>query len=175
MFVNLLRLISGAVIFRIRWLQARCGNCKMKICMVSSPGGHLREIIQLEPVFKPHSYFFIINDRTPLKQEILERTYFISRSQRDWKFFLNLVEAFQILRKERPDVIISTGAGCIVPVSIVAKIFFGCPTIYIESFAAVYRPTLTGRIMYRLADKFLYQWEYLSRVYPKGIDSGSIF
>jgi UDP-N-acetylglucosamine:LPS N-acetylglucosamine transferase len=147
----------------------------MKICLVSSAGGHLYQLIQLEPLFSSHDHFFIINNRTPLKDGILNRAYFISRSHKDWKFFLNLVEAFRVLRKERPDVIISTGAGCIVPVSIVAKLFFGCPTIYIESFAAVYRPTLTGRIMYRLADKFLYQWEYLSRVYPKGIYSGSIF
>ena len=147
----------------------------MNICLVCSAGGHLRQIIQLEPVIKEHSYFFIINNSTPLKKEILDRTYFISRSHKDWKFFLNLVEAFKILRKERPDIIITTGAGCAVPVTIIGKIFFKCPVIYIESFAAIHRPTLTGRIMYWIADRFLYQWEYLKQFYPKATFSGAIF
>ena len=147
----------------------------MKICLVCSAGGHLRQLIQLEPVFGRHEHFFIINNRTPLKREILERTYFIARSHKDWKFLVNLVEAFRILLKERPDVIISTGAGCAVPVALVAKLFFRHPVIYIESFAAVHRPTLTGRIMYRMADKFLYQWEHLANFYPRATYAGAIF
>ena len=147
----------------------------MKICLVSSAGGHLRQIMQLATVFRQYHYFFIINNRVPLKAEILDKTYFIARSHKDWKFFLNLIEAFIILKKEKPDVILTTGAGCAVPVSIVGKIFFHCAIIYIESFAAVSRPTLTGRIMYRIADKFLYQWKYLSNYYPKGLFAGGIY
>lgn len=147
----------------------------MKVCLVSSPGGHLRQLLQLEPTLRKYSYFYIINRRSPLKDEILKKSYFISRSHKDWKFFLNLVEAFNILRKERPGVIISTGAGCAVPVSLVGKFIFGCRVVFIESFAALRKPTLTGRIMYFISDVFYYQWEGLSRYYPKGIYGGTIY
>jgi len=146
-----------------------------KICLVSSPGGHLEQILQLEPICKKYEYFFIVNDIKYLRRDILERTHFITKSQRDWKFFINLIEAFRIFYKERPSVIISTGAGCAIPVSLVGKFIFECKVIYIESFASVYRPTLTGRIMYYIADLFIYQWEYLRQYFQKGILGGPIF
>ena len=146
----------------------------MKICITSSVGGHLTEVMQLKEIYLKYEHFFILNDKNNLPEELKEKTYFITHSERDWKFLVNLYEALKILWKERPDVIISTGAGPAVPISIISK-FFGCSIIFIESFAAVKHPTLTGRIMYYLADKFYYQWKYLEKFYPKGIYGGSIF
>lgn len=146
----------------------------MKICIISSVGGHLTEVLQLKDIYMKYDFFFVINDKRNISEEINERAYFITHSERDWKFLINLYEAFNIFRKERPNVILSTGAGPAVPVSLVGK-FFGCSIIFIESFAAVERPTLTGRIMYYIADKFFYQWEKLGKYYPKGIYGGSIF
>lgn len=150
-------------------------NGRLKICIVSSVGGHLRDMLQLMPVYGRYEHFYIINDRKQLRKDVMEKTYFIAHSERDWKFFLNLAEAYRILAKERPHVVLSTGAGPAVPVSLVAKYAFGCRVIFIEHFTAVYKPTLTGRIMYRLADRFLYQWRYLRRFFPKGTYGGWVY
>jgi UDP-N-acetylglucosamine:LPS N-acetylglucosamine transferase len=97
-----------------------------------------------------------------------DRTYFISHSERDWKLIVNLVEALLILRKEKPFLILSTGAGPIVPFSIIGKLFFKIKIVYIESIASILRPSLSGRIMYRIADKFYFQWKDLKYFFPKG-------
>jgi len=48
------------------------------------------------------------------------------------------------------------------------------PTVYIEISTTVTTPSLSGRIMYYLADKFFYQWKDLESVFPKGTYGGLI-
>jgi len=145
----------------------------MKICIVSSSGGHLTEVQMLRPAYAQFEHFFVLNFKVALMDQMIGRTYFIKHSERDLKFFINLVESFKILWKERPDIILSTGAGPAVPVSLMGRYFFSCKIIFIETMAAVYKPSLTGRIMYKFADHFYYQWPYLSKYYPRGIFGGS--
>lgn len=140
---------------------------KKKICIVSSCGGHLTEIRVLLPVISEYNYFYVLNDKAILAQDMQDKTYFITHSERDWKFFKNLWESFTIIIKERPHVLISTGAGPIVPFSLVGKLF-GIKTIYIETMASAEKPSLTGRIMYYLTKSFYYQWPCLEKYFPKG-------
>lgn len=144
-----------------------------KICIVSSCGGHLTEIRTLIPVYSAYEHFYVLNDKAILATDMQNKTYFITHSERDWKFFKNLWEAYKIIKKEKPSVLISTGAGPIVPFSIVGKLF-GIKTIYIETLAGVIKPTLTGRIMYHLADHFYYQWSSLKKFFPKGECIGTL-
>ncbi len=145
----------------------------VKIALVSSCGGHLTDVRALRPVYEGHEHFYVLNDRAILPKDMEGKTIFIRHSERDWLFFLNLWEAWRILRKERPNLILSTGAGPVVPFALVGKVL-GIPTVYIEISASVTEPSLSGRIMYRLADKFFYQWEGLRRYFPKGIYGGLI-
>ena len=101
------------------------------------------------------------------------KTYFIRHSERDWLVFVNLWEAWQILRNERPGLILSTGAGPVVPFSLAGKIL-GIPTLFVETFTRPHAPSLTGRIMYRLADRFFYQWQELGRYFPRGTYGGPL-
>src|SRR5947209_2265190 len=101
------------------------------------------------------------------------KTNFIRHSERDWRFLVNLWEAWKILRKEKPGIILSTGAGPVVPFSLVGKLF-GIKTIFIETFTRVTKPSLTGLIMYWLADRFFYQWKTLESYFPKGVYGGPL-
>jgi beta-1,4-N-acetylglucosaminyltransferase len=143
----------------------------MRICIVSSCGGHLTEVRALKPLYERCEHFYVLNKRIALPTDMRERTVFIRHSERDLLFFVNLWEAWRILKKERPDVMISTGAGLIVPFALIGKLL-NIPTIYIETGASVTTPSLTGRIMYRLADRFFYQWKELERFFPKGVFGG---
>jgi len=146
----------------------------MKICVVSSCGGHLTEVRRLKPAYEKYAHFYVLNDKAILPADMQGKTYFIAHSERDWKFFLNLWEAFQILRKERPRVILSTGAGPAVPFAIVGRLFFGTKVVFIETITSVRSASLTGRIMYRLAQRFFYQWKSLSDVFPRGEYGGPL-
>jgi UDP-N-acetylglucosamine:LPS N-acetylglucosamine transferase len=146
----------------------------MKICIVSSCGGHLTEARCLKPAYEAYEHFFVLNDKAILPADMSNKTYFIAHSERDWKFFLNLWEAFQILRKERPNVILSTGAGPAVPFAIVGRVFFRTRVLFIETVASITKPSLTGRIMYWLAHDFFYQWKPLKQFFPKAKYGGAL-
>ena len=53
--------------------------------------------------------------------------------------------------------------------------FFGlfhCSIVYVESFARVKSLSMSGHIMYHLADKFVVQWEGLCARYPRAVYAG---
>ena len=144
-----------------------------KICIVSSCGGHLTEVRLLHPVYSLHDHFYVINSDIILPEDMKNSTHFIKHSERDLLFFVNLWEAWKILRMEQPTLILSTGAGPVVPFAIVGKLL-KVPTIFIETFTRVNEPSLTGKIMYYLADRFIYQWKSLEHFFPKGIYGGPL-
>ena len=138
-----------------------------RLCLVSSGGGHLTELLALRGAYANRDHFFVLNRRLSLPTEMQGRTFFICHSERDWRFFVNLWEAWRILRRERPSLILSTGAGPAVPFALVGK-WLGIPSVFVECSTQILRPSLTGRIMYYLADRFYYQWDSLKQCYPRG-------
>ncbi len=146
----------------------------MKVCIVSSCGGHLTEVRCLRSSYERYDHFYVLNDRAILPADMEGRTYFISHAERDWKVVLNLWEAYRILRRERPDVILSTGAGPAVPFAVVARLFSGARIVFVETITRIRKPSLTGRIMYRLAHRFYYQWESLRPFFPEARCGGPL-
>ena len=146
----------------------------MKICIVSSCGGHLTEARMMRAAYARYPHFYVLNDKVCLPKDMQGRTMFITHSERDWKFLLNLWEAWRILRRERPTAIFSTGAGPAVPFAIVGRLLFGVRVIYVESITRISHPSLTGRLMYWIAHKFFYQHQPLERYFPKGRYGGPL-
>ena len=86
----------------------------------------------------------------------------------------NTVLAWKVLKREKPDLIISSGAAVAVPFFYLGKLF-GAKLIYIEVFDRIDKPTMTGKLVYPIVDKFIVQWDEMKKVYPKAINLGSIF
>jgi len=143
------------------------------ICIVSSCGGHLTEVRTLKPVYERYEHFYVLNAQVLLPEDMEGRTHFIHHSERDWWFVVNLWEAWRLLRRYRPHLIVSVGAGPVVPFALIGKLL-GIPTLFVETFTRVRTPSLTGRIMYRLADRFFYQWSSLAPFFPKGVCGGPL-
>jgi UDP-N-acetylglucosamine:LPS N-acetylglucosamine transferase len=140
----------------------------MKILIVSSVGGHLDEIMELHEGLQGHHVSLVVNEECELPSFAFERVYRIAHAERDWRVALNLAEAARILLAEDPDVLLSAGAGPVVPFAVLAKLCGRPRVVFLESAAAVDRPTLTGRLMYRLSQVFLYQWPTLDKYFPRG-------
>jgi UDP-N-acetylglucosamine:LPS N-acetylglucosamine transferase len=104
---------------------------------------------------------------------MLGRTMFITHAERDWRVLVNFVEAWRILHSKRPSVILSTGAGPLVPFAVVGKIL-GIPTIFVETFNRVTEPSLTGRIVKYITPFVFYQWRTLERWYHGGKYGGTL-
>ena len=111
---------------------------KKKIGVVSSCGGHLTEVRLLRRFYEPRVCFYVVDDRIILPQDMEGRTYVATHSERDLRFFVNLWEAWKILRKEKPDLILSAGAGIVVPFALWAKVF-RVPVVFVETLTRVNR------------------------------------
>ena len=148
----------------------------MKICLIASAGGHLKEILQLEKWYSHQDRYFVTFAREDgLSLSKKEKVHFVTCPARNpLKFIFNFFQSLKILIKERPDVVISTGADAALATCYLAKIF-GKKLIYIESFCRPSKPSITGKLIYPIADLFIYQWKEVGENYPKGKFGGSIF
>lgn len=149
----------------------------MKVCLVGSSGGHMNHLYLLKPFWKDKDRFWVTFDkedaRSLLQGEKVYPCYF--PTNRNIKNLIkNTFLAFKVIRKERPKIIISTGAAVAVPFFYIGKIY-GAKTIYIEVFDRIDSPTMTGKIVYPITDIFIVQWEEMKKVYPKAINLGGIF
>lgn len=152
---------------------------KLKICFVSSSGGHWEELMCLKEIARKYDSFFITEEGGQADDSKLERLYTFPQINRDEQYFIIkfiklFYQSWKIMKSEKPDVLITTGALLSFPFCFVSKIM-GCKLIYIESFARIYNPSLTGRIVYKFADLFLVQWKSMLKVYPKAKYVGTIF
>lgn len=149
---------------------------RLRICLVSSVGGHFRELLQLRRLYAAHGHFYVLNDRMESPGGLAARMIRITHAERGWKQLLNFFEAGRILRRLRPDLIVTTGASPAVVFGILAR-WFRIPMVFVEGSYAVQRPTLSGWLVYhlRLAELFLYQWPTLKKCYPRGTYAGLIY
>lgn len=150
---------------------------KLKVCLVGSSGGHLTHLYMLKPFWQDKDRFWVTFDkedaRSLLEGEKMYPCYY--PSNRSIKaLIINTVKAIKIIPKERPDLIISSGAAPAIPFFYIGKLF-GAKTIYIEVFDRIDAPTIAGKLCYPVTDKFIVQWEEMKQVYPKAINLGSIF
>lgn len=148
----------------------------MKICLAASTGGHLTELLRLTEVWQERPHFFVI-PRSLVAKELSrrEKVYLINKAdyRHPWRLLCMLVRCTWIMLKERPDVVVSTGAavGCIL--CVLGKLAF-MRIIWIEDISHVDRLTLSGQIVMHFADLFLVQWPELAERYKQARYVGSI-
>ncbi len=136
---------------------------RKKIALVSSHGGHLTELLELAPAFAECNTFYFCYDAETTRR--LPNAYLTPNRPYDpLQFLINLVRLWRIFSKERPDLLVSTGAEIAIPAFLVAKLR-RVPSVYIECGAQVTRPSLTGRVVIHLADRFFVQWPELVPAY----------
>lgn len=150
-----------------------------KICFIASTGGHFEQLMMLKPLMDKYDSF-IVTEKTGysvIKDD--KRIYYLKQVNRHEKTFIfkmivNLFISFKIFIIEKPDLVISTGALATIPMCLLSK-FFRKKVIFIESFAKVTSPTLTGKLVYKFADQFYVQWEQMKEHYPDAICKGGIY
>lgn len=150
-----------------------------KICFAASAGGHFEQLLMLKPLMKKHDSFVITEEtgyRAVIEEEQMYYMKQVNRKEKDFIFcmLVNLFRSIKIYRKEKPDVVITTGVLAMIPMCLIAKLY-GKKLIYIESFAKVRSATKTGKLMYMFADQFYVQWPQMKEVYPNAIYLGGIY
>ena len=155
-----------------------------RICFASSSGGHFEQLMCLKDgLMKKYPSFVVTEETSGTKDtkhvQDIDMYYLELINRKEKKFFRLLIKntcrSYSILKKERPDIIITTGVLAVIPLCLMGKFLFGAKLIYIESFAKTDTPTLTGKLLYRFADKFMVQWESMLKVYPKAVYKGGLY
>jgi UDP-N-acetylglucosamine:LPS N-acetylglucosamine transferase len=139
----------------------------LRICLIASAGGHLSELEALASALGLHEVF-LVTTSSPYSTSVLpgiRRSYVRRIVRNPANFVLNFVHSVSILVRERPDVIVSTGAGDALPLMWVA-IALGIPVVYMETMARVFKMSLTGRMVRRWVSLMLVQWRSLKEQYP---------
>ena len=149
----------------------------MRIGLVGSAGGHLLQLHQLEPWWRKHDRFWVTFEM-PDSRSLLagERAFWAYHptTRNALNLLRNLALAWRVLRTERPDVVVSTGAAVAFPFFLVARVLrIRC--VYVEVYDRIDSPTLTGRLCRPLSDLFLVQWESQKRFYPRAQLIGRLF
>ncbi|MGY4688893.1 PssD/Cps14F family polysaccharide biosynthesis glycosyltransferase [Salibacterium sp. K-3] len=154
---------------------------KKKVLFISSVGGHLTQLMQLQPLFQEYDYY-LVTEKTVVTEGMRKDhpMSFLVYGARNYpirylfKFSFNCLKSLGIFLKERPDVVVTTGVHTAVPMCYIAKLFRR-KVVFLESFAKTSSPTLSGRLVYPIADLFIVQWEPMLKFYPKAVHGGSIY
>lgn len=149
----------------------------MKVCFVTSSGGHLTHLMQLKDWWIDKKRFWVtfkkIDAESALEGEKIYWCYY--PTNRNIKNLIkNLFLAIKVIYKERPEVIISTGAAPAIPFFYVGKVF-GVRLIYIEVYDRIDLATMTGKIVYPITDEFIIQWEEQRKHYKESKLLGGLF
>ena len=132
---------------------------------VSSGGGHWVELRRIAPALKGLDVFYANTDAGPdadLGQVRHYRLRNVTRRNR-LGFAVVIWQVLDILRRERPQVVVTTGAAPGLVALVLAKIFLRSRTIWIDTIANSREMTLSGRLARRFADAWLVQWPHLAR------------
>ena len=149
----------------------------MRTLLVGSSGGHLAQLHQLKPWWEKH-------DRKWVTFEKPDAISLLAREDTEWAYqpttrnipnmLRNLRLSWKVLRRYRPDVVVSTGAGCAFPFFVMAKAL-RMKTVYVEVYDRIDSKPLTSKLCYPFSDLFLVQWDEQQKLYPKSQVIGRLF
>ena len=148
------------------------GNIKKKqlrICLAASAGGHVSQLLKLAACWNGYETFCVTTTQV-VREKLgkLGNVYVVGECNRQHpvRVITVLLRCCRIVFKERPDVVISTGAAAGCMLCFLSKII-GAKVVWIDSITNVERISLSGRMVRYIADLFLVQWPELAGRYKK--------
>jgi UDP-N-acetylglucosamine:LPS N-acetylglucosamine transferase len=149
---------------------------KLKVCLAASAGGHLSQLLKLSESWRDYDVVWITTS-TLVKEKLRKygKVYAVGECNREHIFLVLkvLLRCVKIILRERPDVVISTGAavGCIM--CFLGKLM-RADIVWLDSITNVERISLSGRMVRCIADLFLVQWPQLTEQYKNVEYAGQV-
>ncbi|HEX2499772.1 MAG TPA: UDP-N-acetylglucosamine--LPS N-acetylglucosamine transferase [Actinomycetes bacterium] len=137
-----------------------------RVLLVASAGGHLAQLLELRPWWSRYERVWVTFDKADARSRLAgeQIVYAHHPTTRNIPIALrNLVLAVRTLRRLRPDLVVSTGAGVAYPMFLVARVM-RIPLLYLEVYDRT--DTLTGRLCHPLVSAFAAQWPEQVERYP---------
>lgn len=149
---------------------------KRQVLLVCSPGGHLQQMLALEPAWRDAERAWVTLSGADVDSLLREESVTLGHGPTNrsaGNLLRNLPLAWRVLRRGRPEAILSTGAGLAVPFFLVGKLL-GIRLVYVESVTRTETISLSGRLVYRLADRFFVQWPAPAERFPRAEYAGAV-
>jgi len=145
--------------------------------MVCSSGGHLTQLMCLDSWWRDHERLWVTfgtaDALTKLEgEDVVHAHHPTTRNVPN--LLRNTVLAWRVLRRFRPDTVVTTGAGVAVPFFWLGRLL-GARTVYLEVFDRIDSPTLTARLCRPVTDLFLVQWPEQQRMYRDSVLVGKVW
>jgi len=148
------------------------GNNKRKqlrICLAASAGGHISQLLRLAECWNGYETFCVTTTHV-MRNNLgkLGEVYIVGECNRQHpiRVIAVFLRCIRIIFKEKPDVVISTGAAAGCMLCFLGKVI-GAKVVWIDSITNVKRISLSGRMVRYIADLFLVQWPELADRYKK--------
>lgn len=147
------------------------------VLLVCSTGGHLLQLHALRAAWAEAERAWVTFDKSDARSLLAgERVHHAygptNRSLAN--LGRNLVFAARLLRRLRPRVIVTTGAGVAVPFCWIGRLR-GARVVYVESLSRIDGPSLSCRLIAPVASRVYAQWPELAEAYPRARYVGSVF
>ena len=133
---------------------------RKRVMLVCSPGGHLQQMLALEPAWGDLERSWVTLRAPDVEQLLGDEQVVLAHGPTNRSvvnLLRNLLVAWRLVRRVRPDAIVSTGAGLAVPFLLVGRLL-RIRLVYVESLTRVDSVSLSGRLVYPLVDEFFVQW-----------------
>lgn len=130
-----------------------------------SSGGHWVQMRRILPAFEGMDIFYVSVEPMADPDLGAVRYYQIANvTRKNPAAMIGILrDLARIIRAERPDVVVTTGAAPGLLGLAVAKLLTRSRTIWIDSIANTEKLSMSGRMARLVADAWLVQWEHLSR------------
>lgn len=148
----------------------------MKVLLVCSPGGHLQQMLALKPAWQDMDRAWVTLSGADVGYLLADEKVTLGNGPTNrsiGRLVSNIGLAWRVLRRDRPDAILSTGAGLAVPFFLVGKLL-RIRLVYVESVTRIETISLSGRLVYRLADRFFVQWPRAAERRGRAVYAGRV-
>lgn len=136
-----------------------------KVMAVASGGGHWVELRRIIPAFEGTEVFYVSTEAEADADLAPARYYAVANASRKSRlaFAGTIRHLFAIVRRERPEVVVTTGAAPGFVAIVLAKLLCRSRTVWIDTVAHSEGMTLSGRLARPFADAWLVQWPHLAK------------
>jgi UDP-N-acetylglucosamine:LPS N-acetylglucosamine transferase len=137
---------------------------KPRLLALASGGGHWVQLLRLRPAFERYDVVFVSMFESYADEVEAARFHTVPDASRfDLKAFAPVFgRALDILRKERPAAIVTTGSAPMLAFILLGRLF-RCRTLWIDSIANSERLSSSGRLAKKLAHKCVTQWPEVAK------------
>jgi beta-1,4-N-acetylglucosaminyltransferase len=152
------------------------GRGRVQLLLVCSTGGHLLQLVALREAWEGFSRVWVTFDRGDSRSLLAGEDVVIAYSPTNRNvpnLLRNLWLAARVVRRRRPRVVLTTGAGVAVPFAWIGRLF-GARVVYVESVTRIDGPSLSCRLIRPVASRIYVQWPELAEQVPGAHYLGSV-